>query len=66
LKDDNDDDDEIKEDEVGGICSKHEREMGNAYNILVGKPEKSSLENLCVDAKIILERILGKWSWRCR
>jgi hypothetical protein len=37
-------------------------EMRNAYNILVGKPEKGRdhAEDLGVNEKIILEWILGK------
>jgi hypothetical protein len=34
-------------------------EMRNAYNILIGKPaERNHLENLGVDWKIMLERML--------
>jgi hypothetical protein len=36
-------------------------QMRNAYSILVGKPDgKNHLENLSVDVKTVLERILGK------
>jgi hypothetical protein len=36
-------------------------EMKNSYSILVGKPErKKRLEDLGIDGRIILERILGK------
>jgi hypothetical protein len=39
------------------------REMINAFNILVGKPErKNHSEGLGIDGKLILERISGKWS----
>jgi hypothetical protein len=45
-------------------CAGHVARMGdmrNAYNILVGKPErKKTLEDIGVDEKIILEWILGK------
>jgi hypothetical protein len=35
-------------------------EMRNAYRILVGKPKgKSHVEDLGIDGKIILERMLG-------
>jgi hypothetical protein len=35
----------------------------NAYSIFVGRPEgKNHFEDLDVDGKIILERILGKYS----
>jgi hypothetical protein len=36
-------------------------EMGNAYSILVGKPEgKRHLQDLGIDGRVILEWILGK------
>jgi hypothetical protein len=36
-------------------------EMRNAYNVLVGRPEeKNHLEDLGIDGRIILERILRK------
>jgi hypothetical protein len=35
-------------------------EMRNAYDILVGRPERDNLEELDTDEKIILERILCK------
>jgi hypothetical protein len=45
---------------MGGTCSTH-GEIRNAYEISVGKPEgKYHVEDLGVDGRIILERILGK------
>jgi hypothetical protein len=39
-------------------------DMRNAYNIFIGKPERREYsEDLDVDGKIILERILGKVGW---
>jgi hypothetical protein len=32
-------DDQIKENEMGGACNTHESERRNAYEIFVGKPE---------------------------
>jgi hypothetical protein len=43
------------EDEMGRAC----REMRNAYKILAGKPNGKSLEDLCVDGRIILKWISG-------
>jgi hypothetical protein len=38
-------------------------EMGDAYNVLVGKPEwKRPLGRPCVHGNIISEWIVGKWS----
>jgi len=37
------------------------REMRNAYNILVEKPEGDHLEDSGTDGKVILVWILGKW-----
>jgi hypothetical protein len=38
--------------------------MRNAYKILVGKSEgKRPLGNIGVDGRIILDWMLGKWSW---
>jgi hypothetical protein len=35
-----------------------------AYWVLVGRPEgEISLEDLCLDGRIILERIAKKWDW---
>jgi len=37
-------------------------EMGNEFSISVGKPEKRDhWKHLCVDRRIILEWILGKY-----
>jgi hypothetical protein len=39
------------------------KEIINSYRILVGRHH---LENLNVDGRIILKRILNKWVWGCR
>jgi hypothetical protein len=36
-------------------------EMRNVHRILVRKPERDCSEDLSIDGKIILERILGKY-----
>jgi hypothetical protein len=44
------------------VTAAHMREMRNAYNILTRNPEgKNHSEDIGVDGKIILERILEKW-----
>jgi hypothetical protein len=52
--------DQNKENDRGGACSTNGSD-GNAYNILVGKPEgKDNLEDLRVDGKVILKWTLRK------
>jgi hypothetical protein len=50
---------------MGGVYSAH-GDMGNGYEILVGKPEvKRPLRRpSCIDGRIILKWMLAKLVWR--
>jgi hypothetical protein len=52
-------DDQIKEDEMGGVCSAH---GGNAYKMLVIRLKgRKHSKDLDVEGRIILKWILGKY-----
>jgi hypothetical protein len=49
---------------MGGACSAHEREMRNAYILVVNLKGRDHSEDLVVDGIILLKWILQKQVWR--